>query len=636
MAEQNLLTTAEVCEKLSVSAATVKNWIRLGKLQPEADGVHFAPDYIEELCQALQNGTDSRLKSRRNKKTVTGRLLYKDYIRHDGNKTAVAQLLDACGAVSDTELRLILAHAAKQLYEQRPAQNDAAFASLVRDLRGKADGLPEAANALRLVYVPDDDTLGFLYLSLRSLSDRKQKGAYYTPADTVNRLLDCLQADTDFSGKTFMDPCCGTGNFLIGLRRRYVSTAQLYGADIDEISVLLTRINLFLLDSSVTYGFLKEHIICCNTLRHAFDRQYSVVLGNPPWGYSFSKEETDYCLKHFSTARKKGTESFDLFIEKGLSVLEEDGYLAYVLPEALFGVASHRQARQLLAEQTSFRFVSYLGNAFGGVQCPAIIPGLKKDGKGSTKGCRVWERGRTFTISTERPLTADAFSFRSDDAEYGCIKAVNHVPGARFLAGNADFALGIVTGNNKEHLKPLQEEGCEPVLKGNDIFRFGTREASNYIHFTPEAFQQAAPTALYRADEKLLYRFVCDTPVFAYDNRQTLTLNSANILIPHLGGLHIKYILAILNSSVAAFYLDKTFHSVKMLRAHIEALPIPPATDKQQAEIIALVDRLIDGGDDKQSVYKELDEKTAALYGLTDEQQAVIRAALQNKKVFLA
>ena len=39
-------------------------------------------------------------------------------------------------------------------------------------------------------------------------------------------------------------------------------------------------------------------------------------------------------------------ESYDLFIEKGVSMLEEGGYLAYVLPEAILSVNSHQQARE--------------------------------------------------------------------------------------------------------------------------------------------------------------------------------------------------------------------------------------------------------------------------------------------------
>ena len=37
----------------------------------------------------------------------------------------------------------------------------------------------------------------------------------------------------------------------------------------------------------------------------------------------------------------------------------------------------------------------------------------------------------------------------------------------------------------------------------------------------------------------------------------------------------MKYIMAILNSRVAQFYFKKRFNSVKVLRSHIEQIPIP-------------------------------------------------------------
>ena len=149
------------------------------------------------------------------------------------------------------------------------------------------------------------------------------------------------------------------------------------------------------------------------------------------------------------------------------------------------------------------------------------------------------------------------------------MNAIDSVPDARYLACNAKFALGIVTGNNKKYIRDKKEDGFETVLKGSDIFRYSIKDINNYIQFTPNAFQQVASEKMYRAEEKLLYRFICEVPVFAYDNCQTLSLNSCNILIPQIEGMDIKYVLAVLNSRVSAFFINKKFNSVKLLRSHI-------------------------------------------------------------------
>lgn len=58
------------------------------------------------------------------------------------------------------------------------------------------------------------------------------------------------------------------------------------------------------------------------------------------------------------------------------------------------------------------------------------------------------------------------------------------------------------------------------VLKGSDIQRYKVCPSGNYIRFEPESFQQVAPIEIYRAKEKLLYRFISEVPVFTYDNKQ--------------------------------------------------------------------------------------------------------------------
>ena len=173
------------------------------------------------------------------------------------------------------------------------------------------------------------------------------------------------------------------------------------------------------------------------------------------------------------------------------------------------------------------------------------------------------------------------------------------------------------------------------VLKGSDILRYSIKETSNYIRFAPESFQQVAPTELYRAKEKLLYRFISEVPVFTYDDKQTISLNSCNILIPQIEGMEIKYILAVLNSSVAAFFISKKFNSVKLLRSHIEALPIPMISVSRQREIIENVDSILDSPTNISEKYVEIDEAIMDIYQLTSLQRETIRNALKGKNLFL-
>lgn len=654
--EDEKLSVAQVCELLSISQATVKNWVRLGKLNIASDGKTFDKKYIESLLLEIKSGKDNRLKSRRNKKSISGKVLYKDYIKNDHNREIVENILNSCDQITEDELRVILANFAVQLYQQSGGiivskkmlfeekhniTDNVVFNNLIGDLLGNIDASKinltniQTALNIKVQLVPLEDTLGFAYISLRDLSHRKQTGAYYTPEKTVNTLINNLKNCLDTKNKTFCDPCCGTGNFLIGLVGKGAKIENLYGQDIDEISILITRINMFLLDNSITKEQLYSQFVCGDTLSNTFSRKFSVVLGNPPWGYVFSKEETVYLTANYITAKNKGMESYDLFVEKGLAMLEKDGYLAYVLPEAILSVNSHQQVRELIVKNTTFKFVSYLGNAFSGVQCPAIILGVQNGYCGETKGCRIKIDNEEFIINEDRDIDATLFSFNMRDEEYNCLRVISSTPNCKYLANNAKFALGIVTGNNKEYITNTKTDGMEVILKGSDIFRYAMKETNNYIRFVPEKFQQVAPTEMYRAEEKLLYRFIAEVPVFTYDNQQTLSLNSCNILIPKIEGMDIKYVLAILNSSVAAYYINKKYNSVKLLRSHIESLPIPIVSIEKQNAIIKKVDHIMNSSENISGLYEDLDNEIMKIYNLSQENIRTISVALKDKNLFL-
>ncbi|MCH5184683.1 MAG: N-6 DNA methylase [Oscillospiraceae bacterium] len=648
------LTIAQVCGLLSVSEATVKNWIRLGKLETNPDGETFDKAYMEKISGEIKSGKDGRLKSRRNKKSVSGKALYKDYIKNENNREIVEKILGSHEQITEDELRVILACFAIRLYRQsgggtvsenalfqnREISDCNVFNDLIADLLGNIDmtGFDptniRSALEYQIRFVPSEDTLGFVYISLRDLGNRKQTGAYYTPANAVNTLIGNLKECIDIGNKTICDPCCGSGNFLIGLVGGGASVNNLYGRDTDEISICIARINMFLLDNSIGKKRLYSQFVCGNTLSNAFSQKFSVVLGNPPWGYNFGKEEITYLTANYITAKSKGTESYDLFVEKGLSMLEENGYLAYVLPEAILSVASHKKARELMVKNTAFKFVCRLGNAFSGVWCPAVILGLQTGHKGQTKHCGVEWGDKKFIIKENREIDASLFSFNMNDEEYDCLRAIGSVKNAGYLAGNAEFALGIVTGNNKKYIKDTKSEGTEIVLKGSDVYRYAIKDTNNHIRFTPENFQQTAPAGIYRAKEKLLYRFISELPVFAYDDKQTLSLNSCNILIPQIKGMDIKYVLAILNSRAAAYFISKKYNSVKLLRSHIESLPIPAVSAEKQSEIIKKADRIMNSNESIIDLYEELDDEIMNIYSLSERQKETVRTALAGKNLF--
>lgn len=651
-----LYNSQDVCDLFSISEATLKNWIKLEKLIPNT--IHnrsalFSRDYIENVMVDIKSNSSTRLKSRRNKKFASGSFLYKDYVsKESANIQNIQSLLDFILenkiVLSEKEIRYILADCAIQLFLSKNGTSSISenflseylnsnidlvqFSLLVEDLLENKDNLilfiknNSELFEYKYVYEKNEDILGLLYISLSNLSNRKARGAYFTPTKVVKKVISNL----DLKDLSTIDPCCGSGNFLLQLPD-VVTLGNIYGNDIDKTSIELTRINMYLKYEPKNLDVLYENFTTSDFLKNNTDIKYQYIIGNPPWGYEFSKEELADLKKIFVSADSKNVESYDVFVEKSLSCLEDDGRLFFVLPEAILNVKTHKTIRKIILDNTSIEYLEYLGNMFDKVQCPSVILKLQKSKKAfSSTGMRVKTKDSEFVINTHRKVSNETFNFNMSDEEYELYKKIMDEENKVFLKNNGVFALGIVTGNNKDYISSIKTEKNEPILKGSDITKYKIKKVENYIDFEPDKFQQVAPVEFYRAKDKLFYKFISNKLIFAYDNNQKLSLNSCNILIPTFKNLNIKYVMAVLNSSVAQFIFQKQFNSIKVLRSHIESIPIPVCENNLQQQIIEYVDKVCETEDDKD--YKKLcyqiDLFVAKLYNLSMDEYELVEKSI--------
>lgn len=631
--KENIYSVQKLSELLSVSETTVRNWIKTGKLQAEwKKGTPcFSQKSVNKIQASLQNEKNTRLKSRRNKSRIQGSETYRNYLSADSEN-----LLPVCHIQEEfkekemtaADMMTLLADCALQLLRQaRGTEDIGEYRQLAEDLlAGETESLSTVPK-VQYVLEQGEDVLGFLYLSLRQAREMKETGAYYTPGFVVKKAVKNLEAAGQLgAGKTLLDPCCGSGNFLIQFPPQ-VKPQDIYGSDIDEISVKLTRINLAIRYPKVPVSMWKEHITSRDFLKEETTEKYDCILGNPPWGYRFSKEEQAGLRLRYRAAQGRKIESYDVFLEQAIKSVKKQGTVSFVLPEALLYVNSHEEIRRILLQKTDIEELNYLGEVFHRVQCPSVILRLKKTEEPlQTTGMKVEVQGETFVIGQKRSVETERFCFHVKDEEYHILQRLEQNPNMKYLKDHADFALGIVTGDNRRYVTDWRRAGAEIVLKGADIDRYRITEPKSYLVFEPERFQQTAPESYYRCSDKLLYRFVSRELIFARDTKGMLSLNSCNMVIPHLEGFSTGYILAVLNSAMAQFVFRKKFRSVKVLRSHIEQIPIPPATKEQQDRIEELVKKIENSTAEEQwnSLYEEINQAIAKLAGLTEAECEII------------
>lgn len=661
-----MVSLSDLCEELSISIATGRNWIRLGKIVPamkKRRTSYFSQEYVSRIKSEIQSGKNPALKSRRNKKFVSGHNIYNSYVSDSSVNVAVVQAVidtlksNAIEVTEDIMLGL-LTDCAMQLITTRTVSLDEKgtvfdflsgkyrenpYVFLVENLVVEKDRIKdvieEYPELFRYSYQYEDgeDILGLLYISLKNLGSRKATGSYYTPTVLGNKLCSKLFSMNECKNRKVLDPCCGTGNFILQLPQE-IDYRDVYGNDMDAVSVKIARINYALKYCISDRKIIEHHITRRDYLTFTDEKKYDFIIGNPPWGYTFPEPEKEQLRKRYRSAAGTTIESYDMFCEQALCQLKEGGVLSFIVPEAILNVKAHTKIREIMTKNSSFQYIEVLGNAFDKVQCPCVILQILYTREPiSTVGMVVNDGKREFTIQTKRSVNASCFSFMISDEEYAILNKLDMLEGKATLAGQADFALGIVTGNNKKYISQEKCPNNEMVLKGTDIYKYKFRKTENYLVFQPQLFQQVAPAAYYRAKEKLLYRFICDQLVFAYDDRQTLSLNSCNIVIPHIEGLSIKYIMAILNSRVAQFYFKKKFNSVKVLRSHIEQIPIPFVNKRKQNQMIAYIDQMFASSQDERGkIYDKMDREISKLYNLTAEEYSYVYLSVDEEKYLLS
>ena len=145
---------------------------------------------------------------------------------------------------------------------------------------------------------------------------------------------------------------------------------NLYGVDINEESVEIAKLSLWLRTAKPRrkLNSLNNNIKCGNSLISdtsvagekafdwekefpqvfkwsadgssasnageppAFQRGFDVVIGNPPYGATFSETEKKYIVQNFKSYRYK-YESYIYFVEKSLDLVKDNGLIEFITPQ---------------------------------------------------------------------------------------------------------------------------------------------------------------------------------------------------------------------------------------------------------------------------------------------------------------
>lgn len=562
----------------------------------------------------LNSDSKEKLTKRANKTQSKKRIIATNYLDDSKANILLKNVLDVDSSLENIMYTLAYSALSKNGLLQK--QHVQVFLQKYSHLEQVSIDIPEDT------WNSENDVLGFIYQSLITEGERNITGQYYTCKSVVDYIIgDKVLSDTE----TFLDPCCGSGSFLMAVKTN--NPGNLYGFDINPIAVMVSSVNLLIRHKDKEFcphiyclDFLNKDLStldCRNKLPFKFDNIYT----NPPWG----SDKDGLYTKNYPFIKSK--ERASMVIYESLSRLTNTGTLYILLPTSLLKIKAHNDIRKLILTDTTIQQIDLYNNRFDGVFTDYFSIKINPVKTEKQTYVVTSDSGNAhITLSEADRISGNIVLETFNSLDNSIIEKMESL--CHDTLSHSLWALGIVTGDNKNKVKKEKAEGLEPVYTGKQVGPFKLRDESSYILFDPENFQQCAKEEYFRAPEKLIYRFISKYPVVAYDDKQCLCLNSANILIPQLDTISVKSVAALLNSTLYRYYYSLKYSDIKVLKSNLQRLPFPKLTKEQDENLSTLVSD-IQSNSFSLEYQQQIDKVVYSIFGITEKEQEQISTRIR-------
>ena len=203
------------------------------------------------------------------------------------------------------------------------------------------------------------------------LEYKKNKGIFYTDIELAEKIIDFLEIPKD---SIILDPCCGTGNFLVAAKNQgYQKT---YGADIDKKAISLSKKNTNITNLKVidTLANKANNVLSKFKLEEPVD----VIIGNPPYApiaKDIIIDTSDYLF--LREVKDSGSNLFIAALYRAFDLVKENGIISYVIPKNFLHVTSYKVLRKMILNEKQIISIVDIGENFKNVRGEQIIITLR-------------------------------------------------------------------------------------------------------------------------------------------------------------------------------------------------------------------------------------------------------------------
>jgi hypothetical protein len=402
---------------------------------------------------------------------------------------------------------------------------------------------------------------------------------------------------------------------------------------------------------------------------------FDAVIGNPPYGAEFPAMSLDYLNSHFKTFVWRG-ESYLLFIERAINILNLGGLFGYIVPDTYLNLAFTESLRAFLLSQTKLReIVSLPTEIFPTTKVDTTLLFTEKakfvptfhecsvQVKTFDKKCKInmiSNPKRTFAVSTAVWHRNNAFLVHAEPTEINLISRIASLHRslsdyAYLFYGIKVYQVGKGTPPQTENIrdtKPFTSNRREdvsflPMLDGKHISRYSLLwNKNNWVKYGPWLAEPRKPEKY--EGEKLLIRKIVGKTLIAMYFPKTSYCNTLLYVLKRNPRIDLAYyyLLGILNSTFMGWYYRKKFQISdsdtfpQIMIRDILQFPIPKPDKSMHDKMVKLVDRMLELHkqlaaakipDEKTRIQREIsatdnqiDHLVYELYNLTEDEIKII------------
>jgi type I restriction-modification system DNA methylase subunit len=478
----------------------------------------------------------------------------------------------------------------------------------------------------------DGENLGYLYEYFLPIEEKKKLGAYYTESWIIDYIISELNIHKD---SIILEPSCGTGaflshtyNYLRNLGTEHQDALNnLYGIDINPYVVEISLMTLFLKDPKNINKNKNINLFVLNTLKNFHEQQelishnygnvlqinqkFDAILGNPPYGIKFSKEDKKLLSKEYEETWFMKYDSFACFIHYGLNKLKENGRLGFIVPSTFLTIDTFRYLREFILKNCKVISITDLGKGiFDQATVSTVILVIEKCSDFSELEKNRIKFVDLSELKTKKEKEINLYNNKYI-AEFSQLALWKNNDKCQFLFKPHNYinvlsktvALNLIcdikiasrstefTNDSSNHKLILslkhKSNNSKCLLKGRNNKKWVFDSNTNYTNlYVPNNELEKVKGGIYLKDKIIISHTQGNSIVASLDSGQNPWTGDVFILTLLNSSTHylLEYILGVINSEYMQIlhkklYRDTTPHLIKTA---IENFPIPYVNDDIQ------------------------------------------------------